>query len=166
MTTLSDIKECAYCREDKIVNNFGVDKKRKDGLHPYCKTCRSEERKISRALDPAKFSEYSKKYREKNPEKYAAYNFAYNHGLTKEDVLGMVEVQGGCKICHVLELGIGSKWHVDHDHLCCESPKSCKNCQRGILCSSCNFMLGQAKDNIEVLENAIRYLKEHKGVRT
>jgi hypothetical protein len=33
---------------------------------------------------------------------------------------------------------------------------------RGLLCHPCNVMIGLAKDNIEVLEMAIKYLKHHK----
>ena len=43
---------------------------------------------------------------------------------------------------------------IDHDHTTMEV--------RGLLCHPCNVMLGLAKDNIEILETAIKYLKDHK----
>lgn len=43
---------------------------------------------------------------------------------------------------------------VDHNHTTMEV--------RGLLCHPCNVMIGLAKDNIEVLETAIKYLKHHK----
>jgi hypothetical protein len=32
---------------------------------------------------------------------------------------------------------------------------------RGLLCTNCNTLLGKSKDDVSVLEAAIRYLKEH-----
>lgn len=39
---------------------------------------------------------------------------------------------------------------IDHDHTTGQI--------RGLLCDNCNFILGHAKDNIHILENAIKYL--------
>ena len=46
------------------------------------------------------------------------------------------------------------KGFVDHDHT--------GNFVRGILCTKCNTLLGMANDNIEILENAIKYLMKSK----
>ena len=49
----------------------------------------------------------------------------------------------------------GSKnFAIDHDH----TTKKV----RGLLCHPCNVMLGLAKDNIKILETAVKYLKHHK----
>jgi Recombination endonuclease VII/HECT-like Ubiquitin-conjugating enzyme (E2)-binding len=45
-------------------------------------------------------------------------------------------------------------WLVDHNH------KTRKF--RGILCNSCNTLLGFSKDSIKILKNAISYLKKEK----
>lgn len=58
------------------------------------------------------------------------------------------EQEGACKIC---EKNFSSLC-VDHDH---NSGKV-----RGLLCDSCNLMLGYALDNITTLQNAITYLNE------
>jgi len=34
---------------------------------------------------------------------------------------------------------------------------------RAILCNNCNSGLGMFEDNVEYLENAIKYLKKYKG---
>ena len=68
----------------------------------------------------------------------------------------LAEQDNKCKICS-LELSTISEKHtlnaacVDHCHT---SGKV-----RGILCRPCNLVLGNAKDNTEVLKNAIEYLK-------
>jgi hypothetical protein len=52
--------------------------------------------------------------------------------------------------------------HIDHNHGCCPPLKSCEKCRRDLLCDDCNLGLGRFKDDIEVLERAIQYLKRHK----
>lgn len=70
----------------------------------------------------------------------------------------MEEQEGRCKICFSdieFQQGKGLSSYnatVDHDH------KTGK--VRGILCGSCNNMLGRAQDNTEILQNAINYLNE------
>jgi hypothetical protein len=43
---------------------------------------------------------------------------------------------------------------IDHDHK--------NNKIRGLLCAICNQALGLFKDNIKNLQEAIKYLEEHK----
>jgi hypothetical protein len=43
---------------------------------------------------------------------------------------------------------------VDHDHI---SGKV-----RGLLCRGCNVGIGNLKDDIEILEKAIEYIKKHR----
>lgn len=66
------------------------------------------------------------------------------------------EQQGVCDICNKPEkptkTGKRKLLSVDHCH---ESTKV-----RGLLCNSCNALLGLSKDRISVLESMISYLKE------
>jgi phage FluMu protein Com len=58
-----------------------------------------------------------------------------------------------CKICNK-EYSTVSKHgglYIDHCHATGEV--------RGLLCSSCNNLLGQCKDDINILKNAIKYLQ-------
>lgn len=48
--------------------------------------------------------------------------------------------------------------YVDHDHETGEI--------RGLLCHGCNSVLGFSKENIQTLENTIKYLKEHQDAPT
>ena len=55
--------------------------------------------------------------------------------------------------------------HVDHDHACCSKRKmSCGKCVRGLLCSQCNHLLGDADDDTERLLSAIDYLEQHRAI--
>ena len=61
------------------------------------------------------------------------------------------EQQGCCLICKIHQSEINKKFHVDH----CHSTDKI----RGLLCPDCNHLLGFAKDNTEILKNAIDYLQ-------
>ena len=57
-----------------------------------------------------------------------------------------------CAICGSTETGGKGKKHFSVDH--CHTTKKV----RGLLCKSCNIMLGEAKDNTRILSKAIEYL--------
>ena len=78
------------------------------------------------------------------------------YGLTPEAYKALLESQDYvCKICKEPETHKGKTGSrslcVDHDH------KTGR--VRGLLCNSCNTMLGVAKDNPTTLLKAIQYLK-------
>lgn len=58
-----------------------------------------------------------------------------------------------CSICGVEPTT--RRLAVDHDHACCSGSVGCDNCVRGLLCGSCNLMLGNAKDDPTRLEAGI-----------
>ncbi len=95
-------------------------------------------------------------------------NLYQTYGLNKQGWVALWERQGGkcagClgKFAHPLERSaeIGLKPYVDHRHL--ELPKERKlENVRGLLCSSCNVLLGKVKDNMKRLERLAAYLKAH-----
>jgi uncharacterized CHY-type Zn-finger protein len=78
------------------------------------------------------------------------------HGISSDRYTEMLLAQDNkCHICFI-ELD-ESKSHaggyLDHDH------KS--GAVRSILCSQCNFLLGQARDDVGILSRAIEYLGEY-----
>jgi hypothetical protein len=76
--------------------------------------------------------------------------------MSPEQFIKRLEEQGGkCAICKI-EL---SKPIVDHDHSCCSGRRGCGSCNRGLLCHSCNLIIGYANDSQKTLMNAIEYLK-------
>lgn len=63
-----------------------------------------------------------------------------------------------CAICNQKEIQINTKGEIkrlaiDHNH------KTGK--VRDLLCSNCNRALGHFKDDVEIIENAIKYLNKH-----
>jgi hypothetical protein len=82
------------------------------------------------------------------------------HNMTLEKYLEIKKKQGdGCKICGNHESGYRTRLSVDHDHACCPGEPSCGKCFRGLLCHSCNMALGSVKDDINILQKMIEYLK-------
>ena len=82
---------------------------------------------------------------------------SWKYKISEEEYNKILEKQVGlCAICGSdSPRRKGSKnFAVDHNHTTMEV--------RGLLCHPCNVMIGLAKDNIEVLETAIRYLKNSK----
>ena len=72
------------------------------------------------------------------------------YGITKEDYERFFVLQGGvCALCGLPPLS-DKNLVVDHDHD--------TNLLRGLLHFECNVLLGNAHDQTEVLQKAIRYL--------
>lgn len=107
--------------------------------------------------------EKSKSWGKTNPDKAARSirnaNYKRKYGITLQEYEDMHTKQEGlCAICNRPETMLGHKGTlvslaVDHCH------KTGKI--RALLCRNCNTMLGGSRDNIDILLNAIRYLKEH-----
>lgn len=76
------------------------------------------------------------------------------YGLTLEQVRAVRAVRA-CMICQSTESGFESGiFAVDHCHD--------SGVVRGALCQSCNFMLGNARDSVDILLAAVKYLvKDH-----
>lgn len=158
-------KICCRCNIKKPLNLFNRDKSIEDGFAITCKKCRAESFEKRKQENPESIQAYRKKYREENAEVIADKAHRYRHGIGKQEVLDMLAKQNGCKLCGIDTPGGMGYWHIDHDHKCCGPRKSCEKCRRGILCNACNLMLGMAKDNIETLKMAIRYLEEYERTK-
>ena len=136
-------------------------------------------------------AEAQRAWRAKNPDRVAAYNAArrgqrveYNaewcrrnpemvytkerrrrlkrYGLTLSDYEAMLAAQGGkCAICQgvpnerrTVSGRVYVQLDVDHCHA--------TNKVRGLLCYNCNAILGQARDNVDILRAAIRYIDRNR----
>ncbi len=128
-----------------------------------CKVCWVNRQKRYADKDPdsdKKRRERNKSYREnmcpvksdKRKDEARARYFLRKYGVSVDRYNEMLISQNyKCSICSTEKVGGRSKnFHIDHCH---ES-----GVVRGLLCMSCNTMLGMAKDNTEVLSKAILYL--------
>jgi hypothetical protein len=112
--------------------------------------------------------DYNATYYQNNREHIRAQQAAYRlanktkiqaarKGITLDQLDEMTERQDGC--CAVCREPFAEVPHIDHNHACCPGSTACGRCVRGLLCASCNHMLGKARDSAAVLEAGATYLR-------
>lgn len=109
-----------------------------------------------RNKNPEKAREILKNYRKRNPEKIKLIDREnhlrsnYNIDIKKFNEL-LKSQNNRCAICNLIfTTDRFTSPFVDHNHT--------NNKVRGLLCGSCNSLLGYAKDDISILLEAIKYL--------
>lgn len=156
-------KTCSKCGSTLSISEFGVDKRKKDGLNGWCKGCCRKASEAYRLRNPDRTRAAIKSWRDRNPEKTRAHGRAgkfRRFGLTEPEYEALFAKQRGvCAICG--ETWPGQDLDIDHSHvpgyenLSFEQKRACV---RGLLCPLCNKGLGHAKDDPDRLEKAISYL--------
>lgn len=132
-------KICIKCKKPK--SDYHKDKHSSDGFRNICKECAKEKSK--------EYYRLSDRYRSIVRNSGLKNRF----GITNEDYFEMLKDQGGvCGICETLPED-GKYFHIDHDH---ESGEI-----RGLLCKNCNHGLGNFRDDVNILKNAIEYLDKN-----
>lgn len=113
-----------------------------------------------RLVNPEKYREWEREQRNKNIEKSRYKDVLKKHKITADDYNKLVIEQNDlCKICSKKETkksrtdGNICRLALDHCH------KTGKI--RGLLCHHCNAAIGHLKDDINLLQKAIEYLKRH-----
>jgi len=140
-----DLKKCARCKKNLPSINFSKNKRAKDGLHSWCQQCkRVMQRKYSKKhnITPAR-----KRY-------IRDYHLRERYDISLEDFNELFVKQNGCcAICNIHQAQTSRRFHLDHNH---------KTKQiRGLLCESCNHLIGQANENPTTLVNAAIYLEKY-----
>jgi len=109
---------------------------------------------------PSRCPEHDAEHKRLKRERWQELRRYRNHGISEADYLELLKRQENrCAICGTDSPGGGLSWAIDHDHACCDGPFGCAKCVRGLLCSSCNPGIGYFRDNPELLEAAIDYLR-------
>jgi hypothetical protein len=153
-----DIKTCIICqgaKEPKDFPNAGYGK-----LKSKCKVCdskaKSEKYHANLEANREKNRIKAVKFRGNRKDKSRDYDLKRNYGISSEIYEQMKKDQDGkCAICKTDDpKGRHGVFAVDHCHTTGKV--------RGLLCNKCNVGLGSFRDNVESLENAIKYLTELK----
>jgi hypothetical protein len=119
------------CTEYYECHERGVIRKR-------CKNCQQERMRLYYKTD-----KYKKKHRDDDRRR--------RRNCKPELYASLLQSQKG--MCAICGKECNEKLRADHDHT---SGK-----MRGLLCDTCNWGLGLFKDNTELLEKAINYLKKY-----
>lgn len=137
-------KICGTCKISKPIDNFA---KKYNKRTSKCKQCHNK---------------YYKEYW-KNTDAYQKHKDRVNknrrHGYKRHNIESLeifITESKKCPICN-----INNQEVIDHNHACCQSSHSCGKCVRGYICRRCNTALGFVADDVNLLENLIKYLQRH-----
>ena len=149
---------CPNCKQKRFARGDKVRKAQKEGKEFWCLPCRNR----TRVHLPRKYvgtkeerkKQAAKAWRDNNTDKVLSKRYSERYGITFVEYKSMLQAQNHkCAICGVDEKeSKQGKLVVDHNHL--------TKAVRGLLCHNCNCGLGHFRDEVDQLQNAIRYLQK------
>jgi hypothetical protein len=134
------IKYCKKCKQLKPFSLWLKSGSTTDGFGQHCLSC-EKARRDERMSDP------NRRERLLAGMKYSTLRKRY--GLSKDEYEALLLANPVCSICGSV-FSVGLVPMIDHCH------KS--GTIRGVLCSSCNSLLGFSRDDLSVLHKALSYL--------
>jgi|TARA_R100001530_G_C4318011_1_gene154898 hypothetical protein len=124
---------CGTCKVEKTYSEFHVGKAQAHGIRYNCKECSAKKH---------------------DPVKARTQRIKRIYGITLDGYNRMLKLQNNrCAICNGTATGNRRQKYLSVDH-CHTTGKI-----RGLLCNGCNTAIGSMKDDIELLEKAIDYLR-------
>lgn len=150
---MSKKKQCYLCHKNYDLSHFEPILDKYGKIRLFCKL-NLEKHKDTNGRKPADRSLVNKKPLNKETVnlKYKDNILKHRFNITIEDFNLMLEKQNNCcMICGINQDSLQRFLSVDHDH------KTGK--VRDLLCNNCNAGLGLFNDSIEILKNALIYLK-------
>lgn len=151
----STTKTCRKCGEQKTLENFYKNNRYRLGVICICKPCHVIRTNTWAKNNRALYNKTQRAWRKARPTLTDSYQFKSRYGLTLDQFDSMLISQHfQCKICKLnMSYAKKRRFCIDHDH------KTGKI--RGLLCDPCNSSIGQMKYNVDRLNSAIEYIKEH-----
>ncbi len=143
------MKFCKKCERNLPLESFGKRTASPDGKMYECKECVVKKSVKWAKENPERFKKNQAKfYAKETTKRYRKdWRLKKEFGISLDDYDKMCEsIYHKCEIC-----GDQSSLDVDHCHT--------NGNVRGLLCGNCNRGIGLLKDNIDILQNAINYLK-------
>lgn len=162
MDSIPTVTRCARCKAKKVHSEFSLDRGRKTGIFPWCKSCQAAyatEKKFQVETDPLnghlcplddvairghKNRRFCSNRCKDRTKKVKAF------GLTVAQFRQMVVNTNG--ICPVCMCANHDSWHIDHDHSTGRVV--------GLLCISCNIgIVAHSGHDIQRVERLLEYLR-------
>jgi|688.fasta_scaffold378885_2 hypothetical protein len=135
------MKVCSKCNIEKPLIEYGLDKKAKDKKSSWCLVCYKNRAKQYRDIPGAQLKQKSFALKHKFNITLDTYNLMFT------------QQKGCCAICNTHQSELSRALAVDHNH---ETGKV-----RGLLCMGCNRGIGMLGDNLNTIQNAVKYLKQY-----
>lgn len=130
------VKPCTRCGIEKTEDEFYAHPNGRHGLMPKCKQCHNA---------ATRSYHHERGGREKARERA----LVQKYGITEDHYQQMLTDQEGvCAICH--KGSVDQPLQVDHDHETGEV--------RGLLCITCNTVLGYFNDDVNCAKRMVQYL--------
>lgn len=149
-----EYKTCRVCFISKSIDDFVKNKIFKSGIDTICLNCSRAKVKQWRKDNPDKRKAQLQRESKKDYNHNKHLKHAY--GISRDVYLQMFSKQNGCcAICNRHQLEFTRRLSVDHCHA--------TNKIRGLLCNDCNSLLGNVRDQSELLASAINYLRKNNG---
>ena len=134
-------KRCYKCKLQKSIEEFHKSKSNPRGYRGECKKC-------SRIIT----AEYFRKHPEAAKKGDLKYRLTHKFGLTLNEYNNIGDLYNWrCFICKIPQSECSTNLAVDHDHS--------DGRIRGLLCRRCNHGLGFFKDDVSLLNEAVKYLQ-------
>lgn len=143
-------RDCSKIRKQKQIGKRRLlllkQEKLQDNNEKWCSGCDAIKNLAEFTENPAYSGGYSPRCTVCNSLQYRKAKY----GITPKEYIERFQSLGGrCQICHVKFESLISP-HVDHCHKSGEV--------RGLLCETCNYLLGNSKDDVFTLIRAALYL--------
>lgn len=152
------------CANKTCKKRFSVRTKKEDKRGPnvhrkYCYDCDGV--KIWESLNVDRATFLRKRWARLNPEKakarYKRHRLKKMYGLTPRELKRLKKKQKNrCAICGQKFNGRWNSPNIDHKH-------GKEGTHRGLLCVTCNLLIGYCKENIKILRKAASYLRFWEG---
>lgn len=164
-------QRCTSCDTIKGISLFHRNKRNVSGFSSVCKVCKSISDANAYKKDRTRIISRSKEYQDLHKAECAARMAAWNkanperaaniarkghlrrkYNLTVDEFGNLFsEQKNKCAICEK-HLSLIKDTRIDHEHR--------SGLVRGILCHNCNALLGHARDDVAILNSAIKYLSD------
>lgn len=143
------MKTCTKCQTTKPLSEFFHDRRKAEGRMARCRSCRRDDRRAWRIRNP----DHDKRRYWANPQGERERHLVRKYGVSLAEYDRMLAAQDGkCAVCGKTQQ---RAFDVDHDHA--------TGIVRGLLCTSCNRMIGHAGDSEDNLRRAADYLASRKS---